>query len=1269
MAYDAKTSNPMNAVVRIVAFVCPVIAGSMLCSTMVAQVAPTPPLFFPKGTNLTSFLSIAESSLGSSSQQIMMATLQGLVARASSEQLYIDTSTYSRWRLHLAGAFRVPYTTQSDPWAVLNHFKGLLEGYVLYDYASTNSRNAATSLCGPLNAIAVDVSLEASVRAQGITNLLADVRTLDEAAVRANYPGAFSRRIVVEQEESFRVHLRDYAVMVNAFTFADGNTPFRASVLAGMDLDAALLGWGEGSENMFIGAASDAGVFTVPADFARNLSILSSVRTAPARQRTRREPVTETNVHYVAFLVTDGDNLQWALGDFPDYFNHPARGSFSMGWALPPSLADLAPTALHWFFDNASNGIARDCFVAGPSALGYYYPSRYPTVDLEHHTRRFNDFAAVSDLRIAQIIDFNSFNRLDLWSRYTAEPNIDALIYIEYSRYDARAGALLWQNGKPILTPRKMLWNGLSGADEASVTAALNSAARDPYAANGYSLVMVHVWSKDLSSVQTVVSGLAPQVRVVTPEEMVRLMKTNIAGKHAFDFENGLQGWSGTTSGKPSDRADWLDGALRLTGVDPLADSTPNATFIRPISLPLNTTQLQFETRADAGGLLRVRLRRANGAFVTLADWSALTDQNWQSVTLNIAPYAGEDVSLYFEQNASASEMNETRYVDNVGIDQLGVASVIEAEADTYVQNGASSFANFGSSMLLSTGTGADVQEAFLRFALTNVSGRVLEARLRLTPRTVSGVANNALAMVPDNSWNEMTMTWDNRSASLSALTNWIPTPSVPVELIVSDAVQSALTNGLPISFRVYAPDAAPMVSYASREDHALYSPRLTVITSNTPPSVSMLSDQTVARNSSTTLSFTVGDAETPVHLLDVSAASSNTNLVPISNITFDGTAANRSITLTTAPNQLGTTTILVTVSDGVLSGTTTFVLVVVGSNNPPTLVQFTSPLNNAVFNAPAAIPLAASVTDPDGNIARVDYFLGTALIGSAVVPPYSLVWSNVPVGNYVLRAVATDDGGLSVTSAVRQVRVANAPVTLVSDGAVWKYYDVNGVDLGTAWRATNYNDSAWPSGPAKLGFGDPATTQVNSDPTRVTTYFRHRFLATNVASITSLTIAVLRDDGAVVYLNGAEVFRSNMPGGTILNSTLALSAISGAEETTWFTNTTASPSLLVQGTNVIAVEVHQGSASSSDLGFNGQLVAQRATAPVSPVTLNVLGTSSNLVLSWPATNGWNLYASPILGPAGVWTRISTGATTANGQTMISVSPTQSSLFFQLRQP
>ena len=113
---------------------------------------------------------------------------------------------------------------------------------------------------------------------------------------------------------------------------------------------------------------------------------------------------------------------------------------------------------------------------------------------------------------------------------------------------------ILLCRGKPILSARKMLWSGLSGADESSVTSALNSAARDPYSAAGYSLVMVHVWSKTLSNVLTVVNGLASDVRVVTPDTLVKLMKTNIANARAFDFNAGAQGWAGATSGKAGHR-------------------------------------------------------------------------------------------------------------------------------------------------------------------------------------------------------------------------------------------------------------------------------------------------------------------------------------------------------------------------------------------------------------------------------------------------------------------------------------------------------------------------------------------------------------------------------------------------------------------------------------------------------------------------------------------------------------------------------------------
>jgi hypothetical protein len=160
-----------------------------------------------------------------------------------------------------------------------------------------------------------------------------------------------------------------------------------------------------------------------------------------------------------------------------------------------------------------------------------------------------------------------------------------------------------------------------------------------------------------------------------------------------------------------------------------------------------------------------------------------------------------------------------------------------------------------------------------------------------------------------------------------------------------------------------------------------------------------------------------------------------------------------------------------------------------------------------------------------------------------------------------------------------------------------------------------------------------------------------------------------MRDDGAVVYVNGTEVFRSNMPGGTITNSTLASSAISGAEETTWFTNKTASPALLMTGTNVLAVEVHQGSASSSDLGFNFLLVAQLGAGPATPIPLVLHRTATDLDLSWPANSGWNLYSSPTVGPGSLWTRVPAAPQTINGQATISLTATQTMRFYQLRQP
>ena len=102
----------------------------------------------------------------------------------------------------------------------------------------------------------------------------------------------------------------------------------------------------------------------------------------------------------------------------------------------------------------------------------------------------------------------------------------------------------------------------------------------------------------------------------------------------------------------------------------------------------------------------------------------------------------------------------------------------------------------------------------------------------------------------------------------------------------------------------------------------------------NQPPVISDLADQLITKNNATAdLPFTVGDPESAASSLVVSGTSSNQTLVPNANITFAGSGSNRTVKITPAPNQTGTAVITVTVSDGALTATDTFVVNVTDSN------------------------------------------------------------------------------------------------------------------------------------------------------------------------------------------------------------------------------------------------------------------------------------------------------------------------------------------------
>jgi hypothetical protein len=100
--------------------------------------------------------------------------------------------------------------------------------------------------------------------------------------------------------------------------------------------------------------------------------------------------------------------------------------------------------------------------------------------------------------------------------------------------------------------------------------------------------------------------------------------------------------------------------------------------------------------------------------------------------------------------------------------------------------------------------------------------------------------------------------------------------------------------------------------------------------------------------------------------------------------------------------------------------------------NAVPT-VTMTSPVAGNSYLAPASITLAASASDADGSVTRVDFYANGVLTGSATAVPYAYQWTSVAIGSYALTAVATDNQGATTTSSAVTVTVGDPGPSIVT--------------------------------------------------------------------------------------------------------------------------------------------------------------------------------------------------------------------------------------------
>jgi len=554
--------------------------------------------------------------MGNASQNVMMSSLAGIVNRNTNGEVLLSPNNGTLpnprfWLDQLKAAYpQVLSQFQSDPNFFINRYRSLLNGYVLYDRTvNADSINIATSIAGVTNAIIVDSTTVSYATAAGLP-LIADTRSMTYSQVYTQYSARFNRDMLFHQDTTKNEQLRDFAIMNRGFMFYSNPTAL-SPYAAPQNHQGRIFGFGPSEIDLF-SQSSQNNQEVVPADWSWSSSTTSKWRVPLAKQQYHAPTnvATQPGKHYVAFVMSDGDNCQWLTGAFatdPKWFGSAYRGNFNMTWDLTSTLSEMNPVAFNYLYQHASNGAHKDCFVSSGGA-GLVFPSQYP--DNAGLVASISQSLQKADQRVISILD-PSYNTSKLYP-ILDDPQVVGMMFKTYaSYYKGRNGALEFHNGKPILSVKYSLWDG---ADTAfSIANALNAsthrdAVNDPAS---YSIVNVHPWSTlgptgsgstgdPMGNLNQLVQWLDPtKVEVVSLEELMVQLRNHFGTPLYFGFDTSA-GSLTVSNGLFRTRLTGPPGrSVIVTTSSNLHDWPPGQTNVLPadglnLSAPLGTNQGQF---------------------------------------------------------------------------------------------------------------------------------------------------------------------------------------------------------------------------------------------------------------------------------------------------------------------------------------------------------------------------------------------------------------------------------------------------------------------------------------------------------------------------------------------------------------------------------------------------------------------------------------------------------------------------------------------------
>jgi hypothetical protein len=364
-----------------------------------------------RGTAYTKvdWVSVQQNSSG---EMYLFASLKGIVNRTQPRIFSYEGDAFAEGPYTWLQSLGLNWSEIADKWSLITKYRSELSGLIVYDPAQIHTVNLATMLAKDRKALIASPDLLSKLTAAPYNlPVLLDLRgqyssklQVYQALYNTYWPDLDHRLLIGLNPDVHKAALREYATALGAAViWLDPNVAAESqllnSFLSSMPAGANYMGWWP-EEAPGVQRASTYGISTIASDWATNLTVHSGMPRAVNLKPMPPKPALQNKL-YVAFILSDGDNLQYVEHLMRKLWNNPDRGSVPIGWTLSPAMLDAMPGALNYYWQSSTNN---DNLISGPSGYGYAYPNSWPSQSsLNQFAAKTEDYNKRAGLRVITI--------------------------------------------------------------------------------------------------------------------------------------------------------------------------------------------------------------------------------------------------------------------------------------------------------------------------------------------------------------------------------------------------------------------------------------------------------------------------------------------------------------------------------------------------------------------------------------------------------------------------------------------------------------------------------------------------------------------------------------------------------------------------------------------------------------------------------------------------------------------------------------------------